>query len=240
MKPFLSFLSPKSSIDMSDEKYASLANDDENEDEIDSGSPVAWRQSRRGFHWKSALGGFAIATIALAAVATASWVMKRQLGDTYVYTDCGSTPEEARSRGCHYEPMQRAWIPPECYFEEPSDEYDVFRDRVWYQDTNLTIPADVEGLESGDVLLAYTRHWHDEHCTYVLRKLALAVEMGKTMINSKPANIHHSNHCSHTIANRIVNSYNESFLAYDRSMTESNIIFEKCVPLPVSLACGLP
>lgn len=129
--------------------------------------------------------------------------------------------------------MQRAWIPPECYFSEPSEEYNVFRDRVWYEDTNLSIEANVTGLESGDVTLAYTRYWHDEHCAYVLRKLALAVALRRPMINSVPANIHHANHCAQFISKRIVNSYNTSFLETDESITESYLIFEECVPLEV-------
>lgn len=172
---------------------------------------------------------------AVGVVAIACQIKERIARDDYTYTDCGSTPDEARSKGCHYEPMQRAWIPPECWFSEPDEEYNVFRDRMWYQDTNLTIPADIDGMESGDVRLAYTRYWHDEHCAYVLRKLALAVSLQKKMINFVPANIKHANHCSRTIAERIVNSYNASFLETDRSMTESNLIYERCVPLKVSL-----
>jgi hypothetical protein len=162
---------------------------------------------------------------AVGVVAIGCQIREKIAVDEYTYTDCGSTPNEARSR---------AWIPPECWFSEPTEEYNVFRDRMWYQDTNLTIPADIDGMESGDVQLAYTRYWHDEHCAYVLRKLALAVSMQKKMINWVPANIKHANHCSRTIAERIVNSYNASFLETDRSMTESNLIYEKCVPLKVN------
>jgi hypothetical protein len=148
------------------------------------------------------------------------------------WTNCGSTPDEARRNGCFYEPMQRAWIPPECYFEEPIADYDVFRDRSWYSDANLTIPSNIERLESGDEFLAYTRYWHDEHCTYVFRKLAIAVENRKFMVNSRLVNIHHSNHCARMIAKRIVNSYNASFLEYDETITESYLAYENCVELP--------
>lgn len=155
-------------------------------------------------------------------------------GYSYTYTDCGSSPDEARQRGCIYEPMQRAWIPPECYFPEPSADYDTFRDRVWYEDSALTIEMDAQGLESGDVEVAYTRYWHDEHCAYVLRKLALAVTMGKHMINALPLRSEHFNHCALSIAERIVDSYNTSFVEMDESRTVSHLGYEKCVPLKVS------
>jgi hypothetical protein len=147
------------------------------------------------------------------------------------WTNCGTTPDEARSHGCVYEPMQRAWIPPECYFPDAVDDYDLFRDRQWFQDENLTIPSNTQRLESGDELLAYTRYWHDEHCTYVFRKLALAVDLRKTLVNRRLANIRHSTHCAKTIAKRIVNSYNESFLGQDKSYTESILAFESCVQI---------
>jgi hypothetical protein len=155
----------------------------------------------------------------------------------YTWTDCGRTPTEARAHGCHYEPMQRSWIPPECFFSEPMDEYNVFRDREWFKDENLTIPADIEGLESGDVELAYTRYWHNEHCIYAMRKLALAVALRKPMINSTPANIHHTKHCVQSIIDRIVNSYNGSFLQIDKTYTETYLAYESCVPLQVRPTC---
>jgi hypothetical protein len=74
----------------------------------------------------------------------------------FSFTDCGKTPDEARAAGCFYEGMQRSWVPPECYFPEPGNEeiYDIFHNRNWWMDLNLTVPADVDGLVSGNVELA--------------------------------------------------------------------------------------
>ena len=170
--------------------------------------------------------------IALAGAIAFFWMIHTR--NHYTYTDCGVTPDEARARGCLFEPMQRAWIPPECYFPKATEDYDTFRDRKWYLDTKMTIDADVEKLEAGEVPVAYTRYWHDEHCTYLFRKLALAVDMGKNMINSKALDIEHSNHCALAIAKRLASSYNVSFMEADRSLTESHLGFERCVPLKVS------
>jgi hypothetical protein len=240
---------------MDDIKYSALGDlkldtqigspEDDHELQSDLHDPTLVRKTRKAvlLYWtRSLLLQTVIFAITVAvSVQLVLLIQARWAREDYTFTDCGHTPDEARARGCIYEPMQRSWIPPECYFSEPVDEYDVFRDRVWYDDENLTIPSDVEGLESGDVLLTYTRYWHDEHCAYVLRKMALAVHLGKKMINSIPANIHHANHCAKAIAERVVNSYNASFLETDRTMTESNLLFETCVPLKVwLLAVALP
>ncbi|KAH8820171.1 hypothetical protein F5884DRAFT_893106 [Xylogone sp. PMI_703] len=149
----------------------------------------------------------------------------------YTFTDCGRTADQARERGCHYEPMGRYWVPPECYFPESSEQYHPFRDREWFVDTNLTIPANKTRLESGDAIRAFTRYWHDEHCTFVLRKLVLAVALKKEMVNTLLGQMDHVNHCATSIGKTIKNAYNESFLQYDQSITESLLGFQGCVPL---------
>jgi hypothetical protein len=44
------------------------------------------------------------------------------------WASCGNSSAEARENGCHYEPMQRSWIPDACYFSEPGEEYHPFED----------------------------------------------------------------------------------------------------------------
>jgi hypothetical protein len=95
-----------------------------------------------------------IATVIMVfTAASIAWTRQPQ------WVPCGSTATEARAAGCHYEPMQRSWIPDACYFEEPSSEYDPFNDRQWFSDRNRTIPADLVGLRSGDSELAFTREF---------------------------------------------------------------------------------
>ena len=153
------------------------------------------------------------------------------------FTNCGKSAEEARSNGCIYEPMQRSWIPPECYFSEPSDEYeDPFSNRQWFLDENFTQPATEDTLvrlRRGDNITAYTHYFHDEHCLYSWRKLALAVEYGKTVIESKTADLAHSAHCSKSLARKIVLAESghsfpfEGFPAY----STSPVMFQTCVRL---------
>lgn len=187
---------------------------------------------RRGFPILSILLGCTV-SFALAAFMITIVRLPWSKGDSgyYVYTDCGKTAQEARSRGCSYEPMGRYWAPPECTFPDGNDEYQPFQDRPWFHDTNLTIPANISRLESGDSLRAFTHYWHDEHCTFVLQKLALAVALKKEMVPGLVGSIHHVRHCAKTIRQTIKNAYNETFLANDMSITESSLGFMGCVPL---------
>ncbi|CAG8952938.1 hypothetical protein HYFRA_00007653 [Hymenoscyphus fraxineus] len=190
------------------------------------------KPSRQNFSLRAILLGCTL-SFALSAfmITVVRWPWSRGDSGYYAYTDCGKTPNEARSRGCNYEPMGRYWAPPECTFSDANDEYQPFQDREWFVDTNLTIPADISRLESGDALRAFTHYWHDEHCTFVLQKLALAVALRKEMVPGLVGSVHHINHCAKTIKKTIKNAYNETFLANDLTITESSLGFMGCVPL---------
>jgi len=150
----------------------------------------------------------------------------------YQWVPCGETASSARAAGCLYEPMQRSWIPRACYFNEPSEEYNPYGDRDWYDDVNMTIPANTDLLRSGDQVLAFTKYFHDEHCLYGWRKLAIAVEKKLDMIDSKSYNLHHTSHCARTIADMLVWSYDHKYdWVFDRDYTKSPLMFQTCVPL---------
>ncbi|KAM3065807.1 hypothetical protein ACMFMG_009969 [Clarireedia jacksonii] len=177
------------------------------------------------------LGCIASFSFAAFIITVVRWPWSSEDSGYYAYTDCGKTGEEARSRGCSYYPMGRFWAPPECSFPDGNDNYHPFRDREWFLDTNLTVPASIPLLESGDLPRAFTHYWHDEHCTFVLQKLALAVALKKRMVPGLVGSIHHVNHCAKEITHTIKNAYNETFLANDMSITESSLGFMPCVPL---------
>lgn len=147
------------------------------------------------------------------------------------WVDCGTTAAEARANNCHYDSMQRSWIPHACWFPEPNDEYDPFRDRLWYADADFIQPADIGKLERGDDYWGFTKYFHDEHCLYAWRKLTIAVEKRKSMIDSQSADIGHSTHCAKRIAGRLVQAENVSWSPIDGEYTESPLMFQTCVPL---------
>ncbi|PVH75670.1 hypothetical protein DL98DRAFT_427007 [Cadophora sp. DSE1049] len=147
--------------------------------------------------------------------------------------NCGTTAAEARALGCSYEPMQRSWIPADCYFPEPSDEYHPFDDREWYSDeerTQLVNSHQMNMLRNGDDFVAYTRYFHHEHCLYAWRKMAIAVEYQRPMIDTKSADLHHTTHCAKIIAKMIVEAETHTF-NNSASFTYSPLMFQTCVPL---------
>ncbi|TAQ88649.1 hypothetical protein B7494_g3026 [Chlorociboria aeruginascens] len=150
------------------------------------------------------------------------------------WVPCGDSPEEARRNGCHYEPMQRSWIPDACYFPEPSNEYHPFDDRQWYVDKKLTIKMNntngLQKLRDGEEIVGYTATFHDEHCLYCWRKLAIAVERRLPMIDSKSASFHHSTHCAQLISGFIHDVSTEIFDIHDM-YTFSPLMYQTCVPL---------
>jgi len=213
-------------MDLEGEKYKDV--DSQSGSDIMDFRPIVSRRFSLRSILLGCIGSFALAAFMI-TVTRYPWGSEDS--NYYTWTDCGSTPSQARERGCHYEPMGRYWAPPECSFPELVEEYHPFQDREWFLDTNLTVPANVSRLESGDARRAYTQYWHDEHCTYMLRNLAMSVALKKTMVTGLVGSIHHFKHCSMTIVGGLKKAYNASFLENDQSITESILGFEACVPL---------
>lgn len=96
--------------------------------------------------------------------------------------------------------MLRARIPADCYTPDPAAEYSPYEDRLWCYDEILTPPMRLELLRSGNDIKAWTKFFHDEHCLYASRKLALAVDRRLPLLDSKSMSLHHSNHCAKDMA----------------------------------------
>lgn len=160
------------------------------------------------------LSALAVATLTLVETATKA-------------TDCGASVSEARAKECRFEPMQRAWIPQQCYFPEPAEEYNPFNDREWFLDATLETRADPKLLESGDVPIAYVADFHQEHCTYNWRKLAIAVSTKARWIDERVGNVHHATHCALGLAEQTRNM-SSCGVAKAGTFTRSNLNFLKC------------
>lgn len=141
--------------------------------------------------------------------------------------DCGASVAEARAKGCQFEPMQRAWVPQQCYFPDPADEYSPFSDRPWFLDAALKTRADLKALKLGDVPVAYVANFHQEHCTYNWRKLAIAVSRKARWIDERVGNVHHATHCALGLAEQ---THNMSSCGAPKTgtFTRSNLNFLKC------------
>lgn len=119
-------------------------------------APHTYRRSRRPWVYT--------ALLVFAALVAAAISMKVLHDRRYSWVPCGATAAEARSNNCHYVPMLRAWVPDACYFEEPDSEYDIFHDRPWFEDWNMTKPADMQkviaGVENYEI---FASRFHNDH-----------------------------------------------------------------------------
>lgn len=197
-------------------------------DEGDMDEPLTQRPTGKAIRAK--LRAFILAVIMIASALLAV-LAYNQVRREPQWIPCGSTAAEARAANCHYEQMQRSWIPDACYFEEPSSEYDPFGDRPWFSDRNRTIPANLDRLRSGDEELAFVRYFHDEHCLYSWRKLHLAVQQGRRLIDTKTYDLHHTTHCAKSIAKLIVDSKVDGYKSPPNEYTESPLMFQECVKM---------
>jgi hypothetical protein len=55
-----------------------------------------------------------------------------------VFGDCGKTPDEARGKGCIYDPLAVTWVRPECYYPELIEEFIDMEPVRFYNDKALS------------------------------------------------------------------------------------------------------
>jgi hypothetical protein len=109
---------------------------------------------------------------------------------------CGSSPEEARAKGCHFDVISFNWLPDECYDDELSQEFD--HELEWFLDQNRTQPLSHEQIMTGEHTGVYVNwEYHLRHCTAMWKKFHRAVigNLGKQAIDSYIGSYQHSRHC---------------------------------------------
>jgi hypothetical protein len=170
--------------------------------------------------WKLFLTGFLLAAIIVSAgaciIVTSIKSAKSETIDTLT---CGTTNEEALVRGCIMEPMVYGWMPEPCYFPELSSQYAPFEDRDWYTsreylEEEKILPTDIW---AGKYKNIFTRQYHGEHCLFLWRKLAMAVERRSEWLDHKTLNVDHVNHCSMVLEDHGIewnNSSNDVVLGF--------------------------
>jgi hypothetical protein len=115
---------------------------------------------------------------------------------------CGSTPEEARARGCHFDVISFCWLPDRCYDPELSAEFDKKYQLEWFVDPERTQPLSHEQVMTGDYTGLYVNwEYHLSHCTAMWKKLhrAIAGPFGKGAIDSYIGPYTHTQHCEHML-----------------------------------------
>jgi hypothetical protein len=135
---------------------------------------------------------------AIAAIVTTVLVVAfLKFNQPKVWMQCGSTPEEARVRGCHFERMLVSWIPDACYFREPVDDYaEYISTRTWYLDPLMKERAPDGLFETGNYKVLYTDAFHKVHCLYSWEKQSIAMEKKLTLVDITTGDLDHAKHCN--------------------------------------------
>lgn len=108
---------------------------------------------------------------------------------------CGTSPEEALGRRCHFDVMSFSWLPSRCFDSELSDQFMGSRNWTWYADIDGTIIEPYDSVATGQHdCLFVTQEYHLFHCTYMWRKMHRAV-LSATPLDGYIGDYHHTSHC---------------------------------------------
>lgn len=116
---------------------------------------------------------------------------------------CGSTPEEAVARGCHFDLMQFSWLPDRCFDAELTQEFLDMEEWTWFADYEATLPLTKEQVLRG----TYDSVWvtfgqHVAHCTMIWQKMHRALNgKGKMAIDGYMGALTHTVHCQDMLLN---------------------------------------
>lgn len=141
---------------------------------------------------------------------------------THQREPCGTDAATARANGCIFDLLTLAWLAPECYDGELSQEFLEVASEPFYFDEEAT-----EKMESYEVLSEIpigvnswtTRKYHIYHCAYGWRLMHRTLERGG-MLEDGLSGYHHTEHCTATLMNTTV--------PMDSVITKVEISFPNC------------
>jgi hypothetical protein len=110
------------------------------------------------------------------------------------WTNCGSSPTEARRRGCSFDMLSHAWLPKECYDEEISTAYRQAGSWEYYLDQHGKYPISEAEVSEGETDVWLRERQHYVHCTYMWRQMHRAFTV-LGHIDSHLNNPNHTRHC---------------------------------------------
>ncbi|TEA10492.1 hypothetical protein C8034_v007709 [Colletotrichum sidae] len=144
---------------------------------------------------------------------------------------CGTTPSEARARGCQFDLISFNWLPPQCH-DEPlaaafESELGARGMLEWYEDANRTRPLSRAQIMTGEHTGIYVSlGYHLRHCTAMWRRMHRAIAEGGgglARVDSYIWSYHHTLHCEEMLLGR----YNESEIGHVFT-TEVRIKYPDC------------
>jgi hypothetical protein len=111
---------------------------------------------------------------------------------------CGSSVEEARALGCHYDVLADLWVPAPCFDNETVSEYKELSPWRGYSDENGTrLLSEREMSESQSHESGYYTPARDHliHCALMLKRLHKGYVKGRQYLDSNSGDWNHTVHC---------------------------------------------
>ena len=116
---------------------------------------------------------------------------------------CGTDPETARRRNCHFDVISFCWLPSRCYDAELAQDFDDANALEWFLDAERKHPLSHEQIMTGNYTGLYVNwEYHIRHCTAMWKKLHRAVlgrKNGREAIDSYIGVYTHTEHCEHML-----------------------------------------
>ncbi|KAF4618423.1 hypothetical protein G7Y89_g14881 [Cudoniella acicularis] len=137
--------------------------------------------------------------------------------------DCGSTPAQAKEKGCRFDMFSYAWYRPQCYNEAHHDDFlSVHAHEIDWRLPDYTPITTEEVLEGIHIDLRPTSgQFHDLHCTYEWARLIRALAEKRPLDTKLSRNVH-SYHCSQKLLEKDKTHRNET------RDTTANMLFGRC------------
>ncbi|KAI0532822.1 hypothetical protein GGR58DRAFT_522428 [Xylaria digitata] len=111
---------------------------------------------------------------------------------------CGSTAEEAKARGCHFDTISFCWLPDECYDSDLVDTFEATRNWEYWADPEPISREELVGGHGNNLWVSW--EYHLRHCMFMWMKLQRAVlakgDPDRPQIDSYIASLNHTNHCA--------------------------------------------
>ncbi|KAF4850573.1 hypothetical protein CGCSCA4_v003846 [Colletotrichum siamense] len=125
-------------------------------------------------------------------------------GPKVLIKPCGSTPQEAKEKGCHFDVISFCWLPSQCYDAELSREFDEANHLEWFLDPNRTEPLTHEQIMTGEYTGLYVNwEYHVRHCTAMWKKMHRAIILGNgngvKAIDGYIGVYEYTKHCEHML-----------------------------------------
>jgi hypothetical protein len=116
-----------------------------------------------------------------------------------IIDQCGTTPAEARAKGCVFEMTGFSWLPKQCSDPEVETEFLSSLDLQYYRDMNYTQQVSLDEVKRGDGAGFFVKQdYHLAHCAFLFKKLHRAISQGRK-VDGLISPVHHTDHCVHML-----------------------------------------